>query len=83
MCMNVDLPEPDGPMIARELAPRELGRDSAERVDGGVALAVAACHVLRDDDGPTVRSFRMLGGLVTTGCSDIVSLPRIARELRG
>ena len=38
----------------RELAPRTR-RDSAERVDGGVPLAVASCHVLRDDNGLTVR----------------------------
>ena len=41
----------------RELALRELGRDSAQRIDGGVPLAVASCHVLRDDDGLTVRCF--------------------------
>ena len=45
MCISVDLPEPDGPMIAAK-RPRSNGHGHAvERVDGGVALAVAAVQV--------------------------------------
>ena len=42
MCISVDLPEPDGPMTAVELAARHLDRDTAQRVHRGVALSVAA-----------------------------------------
>ena len=41
MCMSVDLPEPDGPMMAVQLAAADLDVDAAQRVDGGVAAAVA------------------------------------------
>ena len=43
--MSVDLPEPDGPMIAakRERGSRTVTSD--ERVDGGLALAVAAAEI--------------------------------------
>ena len=41
MCISVDLPEPEGPMTAVSCPRRDLERDAAERVDGGVALAVA------------------------------------------
>ena len=37
MCMSVDLPEPDGPMTAVSSPARDLDRDAAEGVDGGVA----------------------------------------------
>ena len=40
--MSVDLPEPDGPMTASSSPGCDVERDAAERVDGGVALAVAA-----------------------------------------
>ncbi len=41
-CISVDLPEPDGPMIAAKRAGRELDADAGERVDRDIALAVAA-----------------------------------------
>ena len=50
MCIRVDLPEPDGPMIAREAAALEADADADQGVDGGVALAVAAGDVGGHDD---------------------------------
>ncbi len=50
MCISVDLPEPDGPMTADELAGAHVERDAAKRLDGGLALAVDARHVGCDDD---------------------------------
>ena len=57
MCISVDLPEPDGPMMAVRRPSWIVERDAAQRVDGGVAVAVAArdvfahgrsvCRVLR------------------------------------
>ena len=51
MCMSVDLPEPDGPMTAVRRPRGDVERDAAQRVDGGVALAVAAHDVAGGDDG--------------------------------
>ena len=42
MCISVDLPEPDGPMIAAKRAALEIDADAGERVDRDLALAVAA-----------------------------------------
>ena len=39
-CSSVDLPEPDGPMIAVYCAALELDVDAVERAHLGVALAV-------------------------------------------
>ena len=50
MCMSVDLPEPDGPMIAVKRAGGEADGDAVERVDRGLALAVAAAQVGGGDD---------------------------------
>ena len=47
--MSVDLPEPDGPMTAVRRPRGDVDRDAAERVDGGVALAVAADDVAGAD----------------------------------
>ena len=49
--MSVDLPDPDGPMIAVKEPGCDLERDAAERVDGGVALAVALGQFVSCDDG--------------------------------
>ena len=38
-CISVDLPEPDGPMIAVKRRAGKLDADAVERVDGGLALA--------------------------------------------
>ena len=54
MCIRVDLPEPDGPMTAVSFPARHLDRHTAERVDRRLALAVAPCHVARDDDRPVL-----------------------------
>ena len=51
MCISVDLPEPDGPMTAVRRPCGDVERDAAQRVDGGVALAVAADDVAGGDDG--------------------------------
>ena len=50
MCISVDLPEPDGPMIAAKRAPGKPTVTSDERVHGGLALAVAAAQILGLDD---------------------------------
>ena len=50
MCISVDLPEPDGPMTATSSPGCDVERDAAERVDGGLALAVAAGEVGGGDD---------------------------------
>ena len=55
MCIRVDLPEPDGPMIAVRLPLLELEADAAQRIDGGRVLAVAAGHVGGDDHVPRRR----------------------------
>ena len=39
MCIRVDLPDPDGPMIAVELALGEVDADAVEGADRGLALA--------------------------------------------
>ena len=44
--MSVDLPEPDGPMIAAKRPAGKSTRDAGERVHGGLALAVAAAEIL-------------------------------------
>ena len=49
--MSVDLPEPEGPMTAVSWPRVDLQGDAAQRVDGRVALAVAARDVVRRDDG--------------------------------
>ena len=56
MCMSVDLPEPDGPMTAVRRPRGDVDRDAAQRVDGGVALAVAADDVAGGDDGARARA---------------------------
>ena len=57
MCISVDLPEPDGPMIAVSSPAAHVERDAAERVDRRVALAVAARQVVRcDSDGGLRRA---------------------------
>ena len=50
MCISVDLPEPEGPMIAVRLPLLEPEADAAQRVDGGRVLAVAPGDVGGDDD---------------------------------
>ena len=44
--MSVDLPEPDGPMMALEAPALEGGGHAVESVDRGVALPVAPAEVL-------------------------------------
>ena len=48
--MSVDLPEPDGPMTATSSPRSTVKGDAAQRVDGRLALAVAAGEVRRGDD---------------------------------
>ena len=56
MCISVDFPEPDGPITAVSAPLGDLDGDAAECVDRRVALAVAARHVGRDDDGAVLPS---------------------------
>ncbi len=44
--MSVDLPDPDGPMIAAKRPAGNVDRDAGERLDSGLALAVAPAQVL-------------------------------------
>ena len=72
MCISVDLPDPDGPHHGGELPARDLDGDPAESVDRCLALAVAPCHVARDNDRPVVSAHLSprLGSFVSThgGC---------------
>ena len=47
MCISVDLPDPDGPMIAAKRPLGKLDAHARERVDGDLALAVAAARSRR------------------------------------
>ena len=49
MCISVDFPEPDGPMIALN-SPLETDGYPSERINRGVALSIAAVHVRRGHD---------------------------------
>ena len=51
MCSSVDLPEPEGPMIAVKLPGCERDVDAAQGVDGRRALAVALDEAVAADDG--------------------------------
>ncbi len=46
MCISVDLPEPDGPMIALKPPGGERDADAVERANLRLALAVDARQVL-------------------------------------
>ena len=50
MCISVDLPDPDGPMIAAKRPVGEVDRHARQGVDRGLALAVAAAQIARADD---------------------------------
>ena len=50
-CISVDLPEPDGPMIAVNWPCGHVERDAAQRVDRRVALAVGARDGAGGDGG--------------------------------
>ncbi len=54
--MSVDLPEPDGPMIAAKRPAGKSTRDARQGVHGGLALAVAAAEVVSLDDVPRAES---------------------------
>ena len=57
MCMSVDLPGARRPHDRGQLALADLERDAPERVHRGVAFAVQARDVVRDDDAaPAFRS---------------------------
>ena len=58
MCISVDLPDPDGPMIAVNDPRVELDGHAAQRVDGGVALAEALGDLVAADDGGAGRLWR-------------------------
>jgi hypothetical protein len=47
MCISVDLPEPRRAHDGGQLTAGDVDRDTAQGVDGGVALAVAAHDVAR------------------------------------
>ena len=59
MCIRVDLPDPDGPMIAVKRSRSNSTLTSAERVDRGVALAVTAAHVAGLHDVAVRRRLRL------------------------
>ena len=50
MCIRVDLPEPDGPMIAVKPPVGEVDADAVERAHRGLALAEDAAQVAGGDD---------------------------------
>ena len=51
MCINVDLPDPDGPITAVRRPFGDVDRHAAQRMHGGIALAVAPDEVAGRDDG--------------------------------
>ena len=51
MCMSVDLPEPEGPMIAVSSPLATSSETPLERVDGSVPFSVAPGQLMGDDDG--------------------------------
>ena len=55
MCSSVDLPEPDGPMMAVKLPRLEGDVDAAQGVDGRRARAEALDEAVAADDGGLVR----------------------------
>ena len=59
MCISVDLPEPEGPMIAVKRSRSKSTLTSRQRVDGGVALAVAAADVAGLHDVAVRRRLRL------------------------
>ena len=63
MCISVDLPEPDGPITATQLAPRHLERDAAQGVHGRGALAVVALEVARAHRDAVARRLSYLSRL--------------------
>ena len=50
MCISVDLPEPDGPMMAVNVPAREVDAHAAEGVDRAGSFAEAACELMTADD---------------------------------
>ena len=50
MCIKVDLPDPDGPMIAAKRPPGKLDGDVAQGIDRHLALAVAATEIAGFDN---------------------------------
>ena len=50
MCISVDFPEPDGPMIALNFPRSKPTVTPGERINGGVALSIAAVDVRRGHD---------------------------------
>ena len=59
---SVDLPEPDGPMIAVKVPRRERDVDAAQRVDGGSSPAEALDEAVAADDLSTAGSAPMARG---------------------
>ena len=55
MCSSVDLPEPEGPMIAVNWPCAEPDADVVERGDGGVAAAVELADALGPGRGTAVE----------------------------
>ena len=49
-CISVDLPEPDGPMMATNSPAWSDDGHAAQRVDGGVAAAVTPADVTGSSD---------------------------------
>ena len=73
--MSVDLPEPDGPMVAVNSPGHEVDGDPVEGVDHGVALAVGLAGVERPcGDGTASRG--------AGGRSEVLGRERAVAELR-
>ena len=68
MCISVDLPEPDGPMTATSSPGATSSRDAAQRVDRGLALAVAARQL-------TCLDRRALGHDDAVLCGSLTTMP--------
>ena len=61
-CSSVDLPDPDGPMMAVNVARLERDGDAVERMDLGIADSVDLSRVDGTGGGRAARSHGGIGG---------------------
>ena len=72
MCMNVDLPEPDGPVTRQELAGLDIDVHAAQRVHLDVADDVGLLQVANGNDwhNAVTDGRRRAGSPQVSGCAD-------------
>ena len=67
MCMNVDLPDPDGPTTATNSPPADVERDAAEGVHRRALHGVGLGDVVRGDQRRVARAHSVLRGVAVAG----------------